>query len=340
MGKLPSSFILRSVVNSGSHLSNFLSFSSSSNTIATYIEGQSKKPMSMPVRGKGKRDHCFDNVDHALSLFNKMIEKYPKPSIVEFTKLFAAIVRMKRYAIVVSKYRQIELLGVSHDEPSAVTFSTLINGLCNQSKITEAVCMFDEMTERGYEPNLIAYNIVFKGLSKTGNTDRAVRFLRLMESRGFEPNIVAYNTILDCLCQQKEATRLLNEMVDNNISLDIIAYNLLIDALYKEGMISKAVETVDMMRKQGIEPNVVTYNTLVDAHCKEGMVSEAEDIVDAIIKRGIEPDVVTYSALINGHCLQNEMDKARRVFNLMIEKGCAPDIVTYNTMINVISKMH
>ncbi|PPE00211.1 hypothetical protein GOBAR_DD02787 [Gossypium barbadense] len=71
--------------------------------------------MSMPVKGKGKTDHRFDNVDHALSLFNKMIEKYPKPSIVESTKLFSAIVRMKHYAIVVSMCSQMELLGVSHD---------------------------------------------------------------------------------------------------------------------------------------------------------------------------------------------------------------------------------
>ncbi|KAG8490295.1 hypothetical protein CXB51_016044 [Gossypium anomalum] len=87
-----------------------------------------------------------------------MIEKYPKPSIVEFNKLLGAIVKMKHYAIVASKYKRIELLGVSHNlgvEPSAVTFSTLINGLCNQSNISEAVCMFDEMTERGYQPDLI-----------------------------------------------------------------------------------------------------------------------------------------------------------------------------------------
>ncbi|MFQ6626353.1 hypothetical protein Gotur_005682 [Gossypium turneri] len=108
MGKLPSSFILRSVVNAGSHLSNFHSFSFSSSTIATHIDCLSKKPMSMPVRGKGKTDHHYDNVDHALSLVNKMIEKYPKPSIVEFTKLFAAIVRMKHYAIVVSMCSQME----------------------------------------------------------------------------------------------------------------------------------------------------------------------------------------------------------------------------------------
>ncbi|XP_052486132.1 pentatricopeptide repeat-containing protein At1g62720-like isoform X2 [Gossypium raimondii] len=129
MGKLPSSFILRSLVNGGSHLSNFhSSSSSSSNTIAPHIKALSKKAMS--VRGKGKGDDGFENVDHALILFNKMIGS------------------------------QMELLGVSHDvysvsilklgvEPSAVTSSTLINGLCNQSKISEAVCMFDEMTEKG-----------------------------------------------------------------------------------------------------------------------------------------------------------------------------------------------
>ncbi|MBA0692886.1 hypothetical protein Goari_010410, partial [Gossypium aridum] len=74
MGKLPS-FILRSLGNAGSHLSSFHSFSSSSsNTIATPIEVLRKKPMSMPVRRKGKKGHRFDNVDHALILFNKMIE--------------------------------------------------------------------------------------------------------------------------------------------------------------------------------------------------------------------------------------------------------------------------
>ncbi|KAH1097589.1 hypothetical protein J1N35_014510 [Gossypium stocksii] len=227
MGMLPS-FILRSLVNDGSHLSNFHSFSSSSNTIATHIEALNNKPMYMPVRGKGKRDHRFDNVEDTLILFSKMIEKYPKPSVMEFNKLLGAIIKMKHYAIVVSKYRRIELLGVSHNvysmsilincfcqlgridfglsvlgkmlklgvEPSAVTFSTLRNGLYNQSNISEVVCMFDEITERGYQPDLIVYNIVLKGLFKTVNTDRVVRFLRLMEGRSYEPNIVLNFVVL------------------------------------------------------------------------------------------------------------------------------------------------
>ncbi|MFQ6654596.1 hypothetical protein Gotur_025513, partial [Gossypium turneri] len=152
MGKLPSSFILRSVVNAGSHLSNFHSFSSSSNTIATYIECLSKKPMSMPVRGKGKRDHHFDNVDHALSLFNKMIKKYPVPSIVEFTKLFAAIVRMKHYAIVVPMCSQMELLGVSHDFYS---MNILINCFCQLGRIDFGFSVLGKMLKLGVEPDVV-----------------------------------------------------------------------------------------------------------------------------------------------------------------------------------------
>ncbi|MFQ6659886.1 hypothetical protein Gotur_028609, partial [Gossypium turneri] len=152
MGKLPSSFFLRSVVNAGSHLSNFHSFSSSSNTIATYIECLSKKPMSMPVRGKGKREHRFDNVDHALILFNKMIEKYPKPSIVEFTKLFAAIVRMKQYAIAIPMCSQMELLGVSHN---VYSMSILINCFCQLGRIDFGFSVLGKMLKLGVEPDVV-----------------------------------------------------------------------------------------------------------------------------------------------------------------------------------------
>ncbi|MFQ6641186.1 hypothetical protein Gotur_015451, partial [Gossypium turneri] len=161
MGKLPSSFILRSVVNAGSHLSNFHSFSSSSNTIATHIECLSKKPMSMPVRGKGKRDHRFDNVDHALSLFNKMIEKYPQPSIVEFTKLFAAIVRMKHYAIVVPMCSQMELLGVSHN---VYSMNILTNCFCQLGRIDFGFSVLGKMLKLGVEPDVVTFSTLINGL--------------------------------------------------------------------------------------------------------------------------------------------------------------------------------
>ncbi|XP_040956009.1 putative pentatricopeptide repeat-containing protein At1g12700, mitochondrial [Gossypium hirsutum] len=324
MGKLYSSLIFRSIVNGGSNLSNF--HSSSSNSVATHINALSKN--SMPARGKPKQYDSLDN---------------------------EPLFRMKRYAVAVSMCKQMEFFGVSPDvkligrfsvlgkmmklgvRPDVVTLFTLINGLCNQSKICEAVSLFDKMIGHGYRPNLIVYTTILNGLCK-------------MEERGFEPDIIAYNTVIDSLCKngllnealnlfsevkvkgirqdiftclihamsnsvQKETTRLLNEMMDNNISLNIFTYNTMIDAHCKEGMISEAVEIVDTMRKHGIEPNVITYNRCIDACYKEGMLSQAKYIVDTMIMQDIEPDVVTYSALIDGHFLQNQMGKAKRVLS-------------------------
>ncbi|KAH1063651.1 hypothetical protein J1N35_028638 [Gossypium stocksii] len=237
MGKLPSSLILRSVVNGGSHLSNFHFFSSSSNTIATHFKALSKKPM--PVIGKGR-------IDFGFSVLGKMLK-----------------------------------LGV---EPSAVTFSTLINGLCNQSKISEAVSIFDEMTERGYQPDLIVYSSILKGLCKSVNTDRAVR------------------------------------------------YTILIDALCKEGMISKAVETIDMMRKQGIEPNVVTYDALVNGHCLQNEMDKARRVLQLMIEKGCAPNIVTYSTMISGYCKSKRLDEAMELFHEISQKGPIPNIVTYNNL--------
>ncbi|MFQ6667251.1 hypothetical protein Gotur_033343 [Gossypium turneri] len=40
-------------------------------------------------------------------------------------------------------------------KPSVLTLSTLINGISRQSKISQAVKLFDEMVEKGFQLNLI-----------------------------------------------------------------------------------------------------------------------------------------------------------------------------------------
>ncbi|KHG10005.1 hypothetical protein F383_15566 [Gossypium arboreum] len=259
----------------------------------------------------------FDNVDDAFNLFNKMIQSYPKPSIVEFTKLLAAIVRMKHYAITVSMCSQMELLGVYWD---VYSLSILVNCFCQLGQIDLGFPVLGNMLKLGVEPYVVTLSALINGWVK-----------------GIRPDIVSYNILIDAHYKDGkifEVIDTVDTMKKQGIEPDVVTYIILVDVHCREGMVSEAKDDVGTMIKQGIEPDVVTYNILVDAHCREGMVSEAEDIVDAIIKHNIEPNVVTYSALINCHCLQNKMYKARKVFQLMIKKGCAPDIFSYNIMIN------
>ncbi|KAK9016819.1 hypothetical protein V6N11_079312 [Hibiscus sabdariffa] len=139
MGKLISSVILPTIVNCSNSRS-----SSSFKTIATHGKALSKNSMS--VSGKPKKFDRFDNVGAALTVFNKMIGKYPKPSIVEFNKLLGAIVRMKHYAIVVSMYSRLEIVGISH---YAYSLSILTNCFCQLGQIDFGFSVLGKMLKLG-----------------------------------------------------------------------------------------------------------------------------------------------------------------------------------------------
>ncbi|KAL4385899.1 hypothetical protein GQ457_09G012360 [Hibiscus cannabinus] len=221
----------------------------------------------------------------------------------------------------------------------AVTFSTLINGLCNQCEISQALTLFDEMAEKGmmkgkgFRSNIVAYRIVIDCLCKRGLLDEACNLISEVCVKGIRPDIVVYNCLIHAMCSfggQKQARMLLNEMVGTIdttrkqcIEPDVVTYSALADAYCKEGVISKAANTIDSMKKQHIQPNVVTYNTLVDAYYKKGMIAvdmlamvpEAEDIIDTMIAQGVE------------QCFILMLEP----FHEISQKFPIPDAVTYNT---------
>ncbi|KAE8660531.1 hypothetical protein F3Y22_tig00116951pilonHSYRG00341 [Hibiscus syriacus] len=260
-------------------------------------------------------------------------------------------------------------------EPDVVTLSALISGLCMRPNILEADKLFHEMIERGYQPRFNFTVLILCRLLKIIKAKRAVSFLRMVEETGIEHDTVAYTSVIDSYCKegllQEEAlhlvsqmrdkgirpivdtytflmhaiyksegaaTRVLTDMMDYKISLNISLYNILINAQCKEGMIFKAMDTIDTMRKQGIEPHVVTYNILIAALCDKGVVPEAEAIVHTMEKRGIKLGFETYSILVDAHCKDGMVPKAEGIAVTMRKLGIEPDVVTYNIFIDALCK--
>ncbi|MBA0775612.1 hypothetical protein Gotri_010733 [Gossypium trilobum] len=126
----------------------------------------------MSVRGNRKKYDRFNNVDDALTLFNNIIEKCPKPWIMEFTKLLAAIVRMKHYAVVVSMYSQMELLGVFHNVYSS---NILINYFCQLNQIDSGFSVLEKMLKLGVEPDAVTLSTLIHGFCKQSKILRSVK---------------------------------------------------------------------------------------------------------------------------------------------------------------------
>jgi pentatricopeptide repeat protein len=307
---------------------------------------------------KDKKGCSFSNINDALSAFNHMLHLQPQPSIVQFSKLLSAVVRMRYYETVLFLSKQMELAGISHNvytfnilincfchlhadsgfsvlakiiklgfEPSVVTFSTLVNGLCIEGRIARAVEFFNDMVARGYEPNLHTYNTIINGLCKIGDTSVAAGLLKKMDEAGCEPDVVTYNTIIDNLCKDRlvnEALDIFSQMKGKSIKPDVITYTSLMHGLCNSGQWKEASALLNEMMGLNIMPDVVTFSMLIDTLCKEGEVSEAQGVLKQMTEKGVEPNIFTYNSLMDGYCLRREVVEARKILDVMISRGCSP----------------
>ncbi|XP_059629784.1 pentatricopeptide repeat-containing protein At1g63150-like [Cornus florida] len=324
----------------------------------------------------------INNLQDALNLFNRMLQTRPLPSVMEYNQLLGFITRMKHCSTVVSRYKQMLVLGISVDEytmntvincychlnrvdfgfatlghllkhggcaPNVTTFTTLIKGLFLEHNFAEAMGLFNKLLllrENQIEPDGVMYGTVINGLCKAGNASMAIGLLRDMEkTRVSSANLVMYNnSIIDSLCKDRmvdDALVFFSEMIEKGMLPDVITYNSLIHGLCNFGRWKEAKRLLNEMVDLKFFPDVYSFNILVDAICKEGLVRDAESQMDEAMKafnsiedKVIEPDTITYNTLINGYCKQMKIDEAMNLLLEMPSKGLEPTIDT-NT-VNVV----
>lgn len=102
-------------------------------------------------------------------------------------------------------------------EPNVITYSTLINGLCNAGRPDDALVLWNEMGRKGCTPSSIAYMALIHGLSNCGRPNEALVYLREMEEREMKPDTYVYVGLLSAFLvdsNQPLAFEILQEMVD------------------------------------------------------------------------------------------------------------------------------
>ncbi|KAK9675579.1 hypothetical protein RND81_11G016600 [Saponaria officinalis] len=185
------------------------------------------------------REQCklgFSSVHIPVSIFHQLTSFRPRPCIIVFNQLFAAMCKIRPHPplyTVVNFCNHLELSGLRPDchsvgilancycrlgrvdfaftilgkrlklgyPPDVVIITTLLNGLIVSDKLHHAVRLLDRVVKLGLQPNLITYGAMFKGLCRNGDNAGALRLLRNMESKApFKPNVVIYSTLIDSLC--------------------------------------------------------------------------------------------------------------------------------------------
>jgi pentatricopeptide repeat protein len=156
-------------------------------------------------------------VDAAVRLKDEMARKAePVQNSAVYGVLVRALFRVGRKGEVDGLLEEMKGRGiVPHRD--RVVFNAMIAGFCEDERdpIT-AFAVLDDMQKCGCKPNAVTYNTLVTGLCKLGRWRDANELVQDMPRRGCPPDVVTYRMLFDGLCaagEFHEANRVLCEMV-------------------------------------------------------------------------------------------------------------------------------
>ncbi|KFK27279.1 hypothetical protein AALP_AA8G361400 [Arabis alpina] len=249
-------------------------------------------------------------------------------NLVTYTTLVNALCQMGKVDEVKDLVRRLEDEGFELD---CVFYSNWIHGYLKEGAVMDALMQDEKMVEKGISRDAVSYSILIDGLSKEGNVGKALGLLGRMIKEGIEPNLITFTAIMRGLCKKgklEEAIVLFDRVLSMGIEVDELLYATLIDGVCRKGYLNRAFSLLGDMEQRGIKPSILTYNTVINGLCRAGKVSEADEI-----SKGVLGDVVTYSTLLDGYIKEGNIDAVLEIRRRFVEAEIPMDLVMCNILL-------
>ena len=105
-----------------------------------------------------------------------------KPNLVMYNILVDAMCKSRNHKAARKLFSELFVQGLQRD---VQIDDTIINGLCKEGLLDEALEAFRKMEEDGCPPNEWSYNVIIRGFLRHRDESRAVQLFGEMRDRGF-----------------------------------------------------------------------------------------------------------------------------------------------------------
>ncbi|KAL4597154.1 hypothetical protein ACB092_12G215300 [Castanea dentata] len=292
------------------------------------------------------------NISGAVSLVEEMENKGYQPNAITCGTIINGLCKNGQTGVAIRLLRMLEkrifeqnvvlllmlILGSPSKgiQPNVVTYSCIIQELCNSGRWREAATLLNEMVQRKIMPNkgmlteakevievvkafnimvekvcvldVFSYNILINGYCKSRKMDEAMCLFLEMSNKGMIIDVVTYNTLICGLCQTKGWT---------------VIYNILIDGFCNVRELTTAREIFSGLLAKGLQPNVQTYNIMIKRFCKNGLVDEANELLEKMDS--------------NGSLQHSETSNATKYLKIMVDKGFSANATTATMFVDLLS---
>lgn len=132
----------------------------------------------------------------------------------------------------------------------------------------------------------------------------------------------------------KAALDVLQLMKRNRVNPGVQTFNEVIHGFCCGGKVHKAMAFLTQMAGAGLSPNTVTFNSLISGQCSVGERKIALRLLDLMEEYGVLPDRQTYAIFIDALCDEGQLEEAHSLFSCLPMKGIKAHNVIYTSLVH------
>ncbi|XP_050215835.1 pentatricopeptide repeat-containing protein At2g34400 [Mercurialis annua] len=217
-------------------------------------------------------------------------------------------------------------------ERDLVSWNSIISGYSKMGFGQEAVRLFMEMREDGFEPDEMSLVSVLGACGDLGDLMLGRWIEGFVSERNVELNSYIGSALIGMYCKCGDllsARRVFDAMAKK----DIVTWNAMITGYAQNGASNEAIILFNVMREAGINPDKITLVGVLSACASIGALDVGKWVETYASQRGFEKDVYVASALVDMFAKCGNLDNALKVFENMPHKN----EVSWNAMISALA---
>ncbi|KAH0924393.1 hypothetical protein HID58_024411 [Brassica napus] len=298
----------------------------------------------------------------AFNIFGDMRSRLIRPSLLTFVSLLRASASLSSLELSRQIHGLMFKYGVNLDIFAA---SALIDGYSNCYSIKDSRLVFDEMEEK----DLVVWNSMFSGYVQQSENEEALNLFSELQlsrerpdeftfadmvtaagnlaslqlgqefhcqimKRGLERNSYITNALLDMYskCGSPEDAY---KAFSSASSRDVVCWNSVISSYANHGEGQKALQMLERMMNEGIEPNYITFVGVLSACSHGGLVEDGLEQFEVMLRLGIEPETEHYVCMVSLLSRAGRLKEARELIEKMPEK---PPAIVWRSLLSGCAK--
>ncbi|CAN6479264.1 unnamed protein product [Victoria cruziana] len=242
------------------------------------------------------------------------------------------------------------------------TYIAALTGLCKERKQSEFQKCWDLALHDKWVPCLADCRVVVNCLCELGMLREALELLENMLLNYSDSVPFIFGSFIEVLCCHagfsRPAFMLVQEMHNRGLSVDPALLSCLISRLYKENMITEAIEVLDVMIEKarapilcGLfqlhkvrslsrilleKPDATIHSVLVNKLCRMGKISDAIILFQETMATGLCLDAAAFDSIVKAKCLKKSLNEVYEILCAMLKLGIIPSMKTYGNILKML----